>query len=221
MKWIAALTILFTPHLAISAEPYFCHPDNFMKLERRDMQSGENRLRVFQIGKLKLVGMAIGDSETSFVDSVAERLAQVPRSEKSCTWYMNKGNADAESRFNHAYVPMPAPWTSIQKIADQYIEVIAPHFAENDINIVNCATKYNYVAFGCNGQKHRGPSTIAMFLSVAGCSPENTAKIAKRIWGSNHVSSEHRTAISERGQQLALENPTIRRELQKVMLSSN
>ena len=164
--------------------------------------------------------MAVGDSEISFVDSIAERLAQVPRSEKSCTWYMNKGNPDAEALFNHAYVPGPFPWTSKEKVADEYLEKIAPHFAENDINIVNCARKYNYVAFGCNGQKHRGPSTFAMFLAVAGCEPKNTAAIAKRIWGSNHVSSEHRTEISQRGRQLALANPAIRANLQAIMLAN-
>ncbi len=219
MKYIALLAIMLIPDLAVSKEPYFCHPDNFLKLERRDAQSGTNRLRVFQVGKLTLAGMAVGDSETSFVDSIAERLAQVPRSEKSCTWYMNKGNAQAEAMFNHAYVPAPFPWKSKQETADEYLETLAPHFAANPINIVNCASKYNYVAFGCNGQKHRGPSTFAMFLAVAGCDPANTAEIVKRIWGSNHVSSEHRTAISERGQSLALKNPEIRAKLLEVMLA--
>lgn len=218
MKWIAALAITLTPTFAISAEPNFCQPDNFMKHEIKDAQSGINRLRVFKIGKLTLAGMAVGDSENSFVDSVAERLADVPRSEKSCTWYMNKGNPNAEAMFNHTYVPAPFPWTSKTEMANEYLRTLAPQFTSTPINIVNCARKYNYVAFGCNGQKHRGPSTFAMFLAVAGCNPKNTAQIVKRIWGSNHVSSEHRTAISERGFALGSARNEIRSELQKVML---
>lgn len=203
----------------LAAEPKFCDPNTFSKYEKNIQRAGLERLHVYKIGKLTLAGLAVGDSDTSAVEQLAADLADVPRSEKSCTWYFNKGEKDAEAAFNHRYVPGPYFWVSQSKLVKAYSSVLNTSFDQDPINMVGCATKYNYVAMGCNGQKHRGPTGVAMFLAFAGCSPKNATKIVKQIWGSNNVPSEHREAIATKAYELGSQRPKARSQLQQLMLA--
>lgn len=219
MKHLSALAItLLISNFVHAAEPAYCDSKNFSKFESKYASSANlERLHVFKIGKLTLAGLGVGKSDQMAVESMANDLGSVPKSEKSCTWYFNEGAEDAANSFVHKYVSGPYFWNSKSKIVKEYTSVLKDSFDTEQINMVNCATKYNYLAMGCNSQKHRGPSVFAMFLSYSGCSPKNAVKIANKLWGTNHVPTSTREALAAEAYKWGSAHPKQRAALQEVM----
>jgi hypothetical protein len=83
--------------------------------------------------------------------------------------------------------------------------------------MVECAVDQGYLAVGCDGMKHRGPSVFAMFLAYSGCEAKNAAKIANKIWGLDTVPENTRLGIAKAGYELGNANPAARKALQTVM----
>ena len=199
-----------------SGEPPFCVPDVFMKQEIPEEDSGAiKRLRAYRLGSVVLAGMAIGESDAA---SVAELAAghEVTADERFCTWYVNRGNAAAEQRFHQVYLPNPSS-LSPDNAARRYGELLGPAFAEGKGSIWWCLEEKGYLAVGCNGQKHRGPTVFGMVLAALGCSPENAAEIVNRIWGLNGVPPANRLAPIRQAYDLGAEraglHPRLRERL--------
>ncbi len=213
------ILILFisTNVMAYNPEPAFCNRDYLKNTEIDFPNEGLHRAHVYQLGSLTLAGLAVGHSDTDSVVRLANTFSEANQSQNYCTWYFNKGNADAEMAFNHHYVS--SPMFKSPKIAEQYRERLEYMFLGKGENTIgSCAVNQNYIAMGCNGQKHRGPSVFAMFLSFAGCSPESATKIANKTWNKNFVPKKTRTAIAKVGWDFGNENPELRYMLQSLML---
>ncbi|HVK61420.1 MAG TPA: hypothetical protein VM432_07715, partial [Bdellovibrionales bacterium] len=171
---------------------------------------------IFRIGKLTLVGLAVGNSRFNSVEQLAtERGLNLSRSERSCTWYMNDGNRDARANFVWRYVERPS--SNAEKTVAEYESVLQASIDQEAVNWVSCAEDHGYLAMGCDGMRHRGPTVFAMFLAFAGCNPENSVKIANSFWGLNGVSEKSRLAVAKKGYELGEQRPLSRKRLQAIM----
>ena len=214
-SWIGALAIALMSVTSLASEPRFCDPSKIAEYERGNNISNLKRVHVYQFGKLTLAGLAVGNSDYRYVQSLAKQYGVTDA--KSCTWYFNTGNDAAAAAFN--YLPLPRPWLAPPSIAKKYDVVLEGSFDRNDNNMLACARKYNYVAMGCDGMKHRGPSVFAALLTYAGCTPKHSREIADKVWGSNFVSDSTREAIAALGAKYAGQNPAGAAELQTMMTS--
>ncbi|HLE00069.1 MAG TPA: hypothetical protein VJB59_07410 [Bdellovibrionota bacterium] len=204
---------------ATAEEPAFCDPDRFMSFEETPVVRGIDRLRVFRIGRLTLAGMAIGASEASDVIGLAETYS-VTADDHYCTWYVNKGNKEAEAEFNFRYVSNPL-YSSPSRAAKEFMGTLDSSFKGGPgvPSFWSCAINQGYIAMGCNGQMHRGPSVFGMILAFSGCSSEHALTIANRIWGLNGVLPEVRLAIIQAARDFGDSRPDLRAKLLGVMLS--
>ncbi len=200
---------------AQAAEPAWCDAATFSQYERGNNIPYLEREHVYQFGDLTLVGLAVGRSDYRYVQSLSQQYANTDAYEKSCTWYFHEKNDDAVKSFNHKYVSNPM--LKGASAAKEFEEKISPLFLESTVNFMSCAERHGYVAMGCHGMKHRGPSVFAMFLSFSGCTPEHATKIANKVWGNNFVFTKTRTAIARKGWELGNANPEARKRLQAIM----
>ncbi len=190
----AALAIVSFSIVSQAREPAYCNKKIFLS-KRMDYQNeGLRRLNAFKLGRVTLAGVGIGGSESTSVAELAEKMGQVPESDKYCSWYLNEGNAEAEKIFTHIYMKNPSSLTPAQA-AKEYTEKLAESFANRPVSLMYCMEKYGYAAVGCNGQKHRGPTVFGMILAYSGCSPESSADIVNTVWGLNGVPAETRLAV--------------------------
>lgn len=204
----------FAP-LSQAGEPEWCNPDTFHRYERGNNIPYLEREHVYQIGDLTLVGLAVGESDFRYVQSLADQYTNTRAYEKSCTWYFHEKNEDAAREFNHQYLPSPVLKSS--SLAKEYAKKGVPLILEGDVSFMSCAEDHNYLAMGCHGMRHRGPSMFAMFLAFSGCSAKNATKIANEVWGNNFVFTSTRQAIAKKGWEHGNANPDARRRLQAIM----
>lgn len=212
---LSSQTFAATP---AAGEPKFCNVERFSELERGNNIPYLDRVHVFQIGKLTLAGLGVGNSDHRYVESLANQYSRYGADEKSCVFYFNDGNEAAEEAFNHVYAPSPV--LRGKSIANKYEALITPLFDDTATSFVSCATKHNFIALGCDGMRHRGPSVFAMLLAYAGCLPESASEIANAVWGTNHVPRSTRLEIARRGYTAGNQNPAARAKLQKLMNAS-
>ncbi|HVK60126.1 MAG TPA: hypothetical protein VM432_01200 [Bdellovibrionales bacterium] len=214
-----ASTVSFSAFAKRSApkvtEPAYCNYDAFKKLERGNNVPNIKRVHVFQVGQLTLAGLAVGQSQATFVRTLAEQYSKYKGSEKSCVWYYNDGNDEAAEMFNQRYVSNPI--FKSEKVADEFDSVLKNIFSKDETSMLSCAQDHKFIAMGCDGQRHRGPSVFAMLLSYSGCSPESATNIANKVWGTNFVSTKTRTAIARKGWEIGNADPAGRAALQKIM----
>lgn len=202
---------------ASAKEPYFCSLENFKKLERGNNIPSLDRAHVYQVGKLTLAGLGVGESPVQSVKALASQYGRFSPSEKHCTFYYNDGNPEAAAAFTWRYVKTPIFFNSASALAEEYEREIGPLFDQEATSFLSCAEKHNFIAMGCDGMRHRGPTVFGMLLSFAGCSPENSNKIIKHIWGSNHVPSGTREKIMSRAYKMGAERPASRARFQAMM----
>lgn len=196
-------------------EPAFCDLKTFQSLEILATEKGLIRNHTYQIGDLRLTGLAVGKSPVASTQALANQFSRFAAAEKSCTWYFNDGSDGAAEAFNHRYVSNPSfKGTSI---ANEFEKVLSSSFFQDPTSFMSCALDHGYIAMGCDGQKHRGPSVFAMVLAFAGCTPQNATAIANKIWGSNGVATATREAIANKGKLLGDANPALRKQFQAVM----
>lgn len=203
----------------LNLEPGFCDPAAFEKAEIPSATTGLLKNHAYQLGHLVLVGLAVGHSDITAIRDFSNRFSQFSTAEKNCTWYFNDGNPKAAQAFHHRYVSNPS-FKGVQ-VADEYERVLASTFANDPTSFISCAVDHGYIAMGCDGMKHRGPSVFAMLLSFAGCSAQNSTAIANKIWGTNGVLVKTREAIAQKGKVLGDLNPTLREQLQVLMNVKN
>lgn len=200
-------------------EPAFCTTKAFHALEVKADRDGLIRDRQYKIGDLTLTGLAVGHSDLNSMIRMAQEHSDFRPDEKYCTFYLNKGETDKEETFNHHYLSAPYAKFRHRKIKAQYTRVLRPVFEENQTTFVSCAKDHGYIAMGCNGQKHRGPTAVAMLLAYAGCNPNNAVNIVNQIWGKNFVRFTTRWKLANMAYNWGAKNPKNREVLQSVMLA--
>ena len=126
--------VMITGQLANASEPAYCSIANFFATEQMTSLKGVDRLRVFKVGKLTLVGAGIGNSDIKALEQFAVTNATSSRPANYCTWYLNEGNGDAETKFNHQYLPQP--WNIPSIVAYQYEQILGDSFATAENNFV-------------------------------------------------------------------------------------
>lgn len=198
------------------AEPAYCDPAQFKKFEVKYNGRRPSNLHVYKLGRLTLAGMAVGNSNTTDVIDLAQASSKTNVSDKFCTWYFNDGNPTAARAFNWHFVPRPTG-SDYNKTGDTYMKALGTQFDQASTSFASCAVNSGYLAMGCDGMKHRGPSVFAMFLAYAGCTADHAATIATNIWGNNGITTEMRKALAQRAADVAAANPSIARQLQAVM----
>lgn len=208
--WMWVILLSLSCSLSAQASPKFCDLEAFKALEVSTNAPKAKRLHCYKVGKLKLCGVAVGGSDANELAS----MSPADSLNGYCTWYLNKGNKQAELIFNQEYMRGPYwGWLPFNGVVSSYRERLAGHWG----NMVECARSTGYVAMGCDGQRHRGPSVFAAFLSLAGCSPSESEKIASNIWGLNGVPKFTRKDIAAIGFDVGNANPDLRKQLLEVM----
>jgi len=216
---LAVAASAHTQTLLPTAEPAFCSPDVFLAHEVTEAGAdGVQRLHSYRLGAVVLAGMAIGYSEASAVARLAAAHGATSE-ERFCTWYVNDGNAEAERLFRHVYLPNPA-FLSPDKAANIFGTRLGPYFTEERGSVWWCIEERGFVAVGCNGQKHRGPTAFGMLLASLGCSPEHAAEIVNHVWGLNVVPAASRLAAIRRAYDLGALQPALRSRLQQRLSES-
>lgn len=214
---LLATTFISTAIAKYEDQPAFCDPSTFFKLEQKAQREGLLRDRLYKIGDLTLAGLAVGHSDLESIKKLAQEHGDFRADEKYCTFYLNKGEEDKEETFNHHYLSAPYLKFKHRKIKRQYTEALRPVFEENATNFISCAKDHGYIAMGCNGQKHRGPTAVAMLLAYAGCSPNNSVNIVNSIWGKNMVRFATRWKLANMAYNWGSKNPKNREVLQSIM----
>jgi hypothetical protein len=186
-------------------EPAYCGWANLSKHEVPYVKDGLKRLRMFKFGSMTLVGLAVGNSKATATRSMSEEFTSAGASQNYCTWYLNEGNRDGEAWFNHFYVDRPEK--DARKAAAYYRAKLEGVFQKNAINMASCARDYGYIALGCDGQKHRGPTVFGMLLSYSGCTPEHSAEIVNYMWGLNTVPEASRLEVIREAYKMGQEQP--------------
>jgi hypothetical protein len=198
-----------------SEEPMYCHPATFYRHEMKpSAETKTKRLHLFRLGRVTLAGLSVGGSRPSEVKDLAHEFSSASQSEGYCTWYLNKGNPLARREFNWHYVDHPG--TNAEKSVRDFEQSLGPSFDQDSVSFVSCAENYGYIAMGCDGQMHRGPTGFAMLLAFTGCTPEHSVEIADRLWGLNGVPYETRLAVAKRGFEMGAERPVSRERLARL-----
>jgi len=202
--------------LAQAAEPAYCSLRTFLSREvSLDQVRGLTNARMFQLGRARLTGVAVGSSDARILAALAAK-HQATASEGYCTWYLNKGDDSAEEAFNHQYVSNPMFMLS-SRAASEYWRALGANFdPRSPLSFLSCIERHGYVAMGCNGMKHRGPSVVGMLLAFSGCTPEHASEIVNHVWGLNGVRASVRHAILEHAYHAGNANPAIRTRFARV-----
>jgi hypothetical protein len=211
---LTLLSIVSISHSVFAAEPAYCNPKNFRS---KEVDPHESILRdhAFQMGKVMIVGGAIGYSNSTKIGEFVENYSDASAADKYCTWYFNEGNDNAAEKFNHLYVTNPKKVTATSG-AKEYRQVLKDQFAKSKTSFLSCIEKHKILVMGCNGQMHRGPTVFGMMLSFSGCSSKNSLAIVNDLWGKNGVKPEVRQAIIEEGFKMGSEDLQARLRMQKA-----
>jgi hypothetical protein len=175
--------------------------------------------RLFKLEQFVLLCIAVGTSSDKRVINFCKKYSkQSDRGRmhdgKFNTWYFNDGDHDfdqinAKETFHHFPVkhnPIYA-WST-----KPFLPIV------NELeHMILTAERHGYLAFGCDGNKHRGPSVFAMFLCLAGIPPKEATKAANEFFGSNFVMFFVRKRIAKLGWEHGNKNPELRKRLRILM----
>lgn len=197
-------------------EPAYCDPKTFLEKESKIDTSGMSAAHQFKLGDSTLLGVGVGNSDADALTDYATTNSTAGKSSNYCTWYYNEGNDDAENLFNHIYLTNPKDLTSTTG-PREYSSKLKNQFADTTNSFITCLNDHKYIALGCNGMKHRGPTVFGMILAYSGCKPERASKVVNVVWGLNGVDEQVRLAIIREGKNLGDQNPSHREKLQQLL----
>lgn len=208
-----------TAHAVLhSGEPTYCEPKNFKQYQIPLKGVSISRLKAFQLGRVVIAGMAIGNTDAVKVKELYQKLKSSEFGDRHCTWYVNKGNNAAEKVFKHHYLPNPSGLDEIEG-PQVYMKEMDAEFSSSPESFVTCADQAGYIGLGCNGQRHRGPTVFGMLLAYSGCSPQNSATIVNELWGLNGVKPEVRKEIIQAAYVKGSQQSDFRQRMQELFLS--
>jgi hypothetical protein len=211
------LLILVLANFAKAAEPAYCQLQSFQANEIKIDTNGLSRAKAFKLGKVTIVGLGVGNSNVAQTKKMATTLGNVNQSSMYCTWYFNDGNDEAGAAFRHVYLNRPT--ASPDQVRQEYMSKLSGEFGKNALSMVGCAQEHGYMAMGCDGMKHRGPTVFGMLLSYSGCSPQKAVIIANTLWGENTIKPEARIAAAQGAFELATQEPVQSATLQALFLN--
>lgn len=196
------------------SEPAYCDPGRFKAHEVQAPGVDVERMHAYRIGEVVLAGLAIGNSSEAQVRKLAGAFSKAGPEAGYCTWYYNVKNAAAAKVFNYHPVEAHPKDLDPDEARELFLKLVGPNFDQDAVNQVMCAERYGYVAMGCDGQKHRGPTAFAMLLAFSGCYPEHAAEIANEVWGLNGIPASVRLSVAEAGYELGSKHAEARKRLQ-------
>ncbi len=199
------------PTWAGGSEPPFCDLGMFQKMEIENNGKNLQRLKVYKIGTVILAGLGVGESPASEVKDMAREWGGAGAKDNYCTWYYNEGNTEAEQNFSWKSLPKP---DNKSKTEDIYTQTFLKHIT----GMAQCLREHHYVALGCNGMRHRGPTIFGMLLAFGGCSAKNANAIVNQVWGLNGVPFEARLKMIQRAEEMGNADPEAQRILQEVLI---
>ena len=216
-----------------SQEPAYCDPALFDEKEmdlgnfEKLTASGIQRAHGFKLGKVTLIGVGVGDSKTSALIDLAHKYSDhLTKDKRYCTWYLNhpKGlvpkedeyRVSAARAFNHLDVKRNPMSLTEKEATDEFMQVLEKAFDLHANSFLNCASEQHYIALGCNGMRHRGPTAFGMLLAFSGCSPEHALEIANQVWGLNGVKRKVRLAVIQKAYDLGQSHSVSRKKLAQL-----
>jgi hypothetical protein len=200
-------------------EPPYCLLNGLRAHEISIDTHGLENAHAFRLGDVTLVGVAVGDSKVDALQSLATSTAtNLTPEQHSCTFYFNDGNDAAQVAFNWYDLPKPIG-DDYAGMTSEYAKDLANIFDTANPSILSCAAGAQYVAMGCDGMKHRGPTVFASTLAYSGCSPEHATSIVNAIWGKNGIDPQMRISITTWAKSVAANHPAQAGQLQKLFLA--
>jgi hypothetical protein len=196
-------------------EPRFCELSEFLKKEDLSIRDNPKliRARGFRLGDVTLVGLSVGRSEVKEVIELAhshDRLKDIA-AKNYCTWYLHYptpalpyflNSLYAMQKFNFAPILRnPKDLSAAQAVAE-VMSSLDGVFAGENPSFLGCLTENKFLAVGCQGMAHRGPTVFGAVLALMGCSPQHSAEIVNFLWGLNGVAPEVRKAVLEAAYEL-------------------
>lgn len=160
-----------------------------------------------------LVSVGVGKSPVEVLKTLAIHNSNKPgiEADKFATWYYNNANPEAAEAF-HGECNIPDNPITYHR-TDQFQKIAVPTLG----HMVNDAEEWSYLAFGCDGNKHRGPSIFAMWLCLEGTSPKEATKIANELFGKNWVLPFVRQRIAKLGWDYGNQYPGLRERVKTLM----
>jgi hypothetical protein len=213
--WI--LLVLSLPGLKAFADAAYCDPSLFSKREVKYPNPPESleNLHIFKVGRVYLGALGIDAAKVSEIKDLVKFFSVPDEAKKSCFWYVNKGNKEAQRILNHFYLKNPKDLKP-DKAVKEYLKIIGPSFSERPANFVACAESQSFVAVGCNAGLHRSPTVVGMILAYSGCSPESADQIINETWGLNDIKPEVRLSIIKGGYDFGLAHLQESEKLKKL-----
>ena len=98
----------------------------------------------------------------------------------------------------------------------EFMNILEKTFDSSSTSFLSCASEQHYIALGCNGMRHRGPTVFGMLLAFSGCSPKNALEISNQIWGLNGVKRKVRLAVIEKAYELGASHRSSREKLAQL-----
>jgi hypothetical protein len=235
---VATASLTFHSWALAAEEPAFCS-----KLEQtpqlvtparsaafKKLGRDGDRIRVYKFGKVTITGAPIGSFSKKDPKNVTDLQTEfapggvATNRPKHCVWYVNEGSEHAEKEFNWLYVPRPGEKGAREKYDELFTRMASQRTSSTaaDTDLLSCV-EAGYLAIGCNGQRHRGPTAFAGFLAMAGCRPEKVALFVNRVWGLNGVKPQDRLARIQQAYEIGQkpENTELRTRLAAALSSSN
>lgn len=224
------------------AEPSYCDPALFdeKRISIGAFEETEKaqlyRINAFQLGKVTLVGAAVGDSKTQSLVDLALRFAPHSKEKRYCTWYLNHpregkegqpsdgkplspkdlNRKEASQTFIHRDILKNPIEMSEDEAGQEFIKVLGPSFDQDPASFLSCAEDQHYIALGCNGMMHRGPTAFGMLLAFSGCTPSHALEITNQIWGLNGVRRKVRMKAIARAFELGSQRKASQKRLAEL-----
>jgi len=191
-----------------SVEPAYCEPSQFFKTEMDSFKENPKliRARGFRLGEITLVGLSVGRSEVAEVMSIAKRSdrSQDISTKNYCTWYLHYPTPNpfyflnslyAMPKFNFAPILRNPKDLSPPQAVKEVMGALGDSFSNETPSFLSCLAENKYLALGCQGMMHRGPTAFGAVLSFLGCTPQHSAEIVNALWGLNTVDPQVRLSV--------------------------
>ncbi len=217
-----------------STDPEYCKLENFKKHEislgspESLKEMGLKNIHAFQLGQVMLIGLALGDSRAQTLIQLAKARAPRVGDKRYCTWYLNHPNKnepydqttriEAAKFFNHRDI-MRSP--SLLQDDEAILEIwkaVEKDFDSQPISFLSCALENHFIALGCNGMAHRGPTVFGMLLAFSGCLPKQAFAIANHYWNPEGLREEIRLGAIEKTYKFGLKHAGSRKRMVSALL---
>jgi hypothetical protein len=220
---LLSFSVLFLFSIVVSAaEPSYCDPDKFASLGINPPLAYNEikhikKLKMFEVGQVVLAGMAVGKSNTTEMENLAESYSTKISDNNYCTWFFDgSSNPSATKAFISHPIANPFSLT-VASAPSEFMDAVQSSFFQDESSFITCAKKYKYIAMGCTQMQHRGPTVFGMLLAFSGCTAAHSAEIANSAFGLNGLSAALRLAVIQAAYDYGNESPDQRAELASLL----